>query len=326
MNCRLLGNTGLSVSAVAFGAGPVPTLLVGDDRRRQIEVVAAALDAGINWFDTAPTYGNGASEQSLGAALRTLDARDVHLASKVRIEPSHAGGLREAVLTIVRSSSKRLGVPRLALLQLHNAITLSDGEMPSSISASRILSSGGVLDAMEAARREGLCSHLGITGIGSPTALREVLSSGRLATAQIPFSIVQPSAGCAVRGPSIDDYDRILADCRRQCIGALAIRVFAGGAITGQPPSEHTKRTPYFPLAAFESDRRRAERIAAALPPDLTIGEAALRFAAHHADVSSAIVGFSSVEQVRQAAQYVAAGPLSHATIDAIIAAASAER
>jgi L-glyceraldehyde 3-phosphate reductase len=168
-----------------------------------------------------------------------------------------------------------------------------------------------------------LCAHLGLTGIGSPAALREVLGSGRFASAQVPLSIVQPSAGYDVCGPLIDRYDRIIDDCRRQNVGVLAIRVFAGGAITGQPPSEHTKRTPYFPLAVFEADRRRAERIGAALPPDLPIADAALRFAAHHAGVSSAIVGFSSLEQVRQAGRCVAAGPLSEEVIRAIIAASA---
>lgn len=320
---RPFGNTGLDVSAIAFGAGPVPALLTGVDRRRQTAVVAAALDVGVNWFDTAPTYGDGASETSLGAALADLGARDVHIASKVRIEPAHFADLRRSVFDIVRASLKRLGIPRLALLQLHNAITADDGERPSSLGVARVLSPGGVLDALEAIRRDGLCAHLGLTGIGSPAALRELFATGRFAAAQVPFSIVQPSAGYAVRGPSTDDYDGLLADCQRCNVAALAIRVFAGGAVTGQPPSEHTKRTPYFPLAAFEADRRRAGRIAPSLPPDLPIAAAALRFVAHHEAVTSALVGFSTVEQVRQAAEHVAAGPLSDDVIRAIIAAAA---
>lgn len=322
---RPLGQTSIHVSAVAFGAGPVPALLTGEDRRRQVEVVAAAIGAGINWFDTAPTYGDGASEESLGAALAELGANEVHVASKIRVNLQHDGNYREFVLATVRDSLRRLRVPRLALLQLHNAITERDGDLPSSVSAARVLAPHGILDALEAARREGLCSHLGLTGIGAPAALREVLESSRFAAAQIPFSIVQPSAGYPVRGTGIDDYDELFVDCRRCGVAALAIRVFAGGAVSGQPPSEHTKRTPYFPLAVFECDRRRADRIAAVLPQGLLIVEAAARFAAHHPAVTSAIIGMASTAQVRDTVRYVDAGPLSDGAIRAIMQAAAAD-
>jgi aryl-alcohol dehydrogenase-like predicted oxidoreductase len=71
---RRLGSTGIQVSALAFGAGPVSSLMTGSDVDAQLTVVRRALDAGVNWFDTAASYGLGQSEQSLGTALRRLDA------------------------------------------------------------------------------------------------------------------------------------------------------------------------------------------------------------------------------------------------------------
>ncbi len=325
MELRQLGTTNLRISAVAFGAGPVPALLVNEDRRRQTEVVAAALAAGINWFDTAPTYGNGASDTALGAALADLHPAGIHVASKVRIPPDPPADLRDYVLGVVRSSLQRLGVERLTLLQLHNAITLADNEQPSSVCPARVLDPGGILDAMESVRREGLCEHLGLTGIGSPAALAEVISSERFASIQTPFSMVQPSGAYVVRREGIDDYRGLFPICEVEGVGILAIRVFAGGAISGQPPSEHTKRTPYFPLAVYEADRRRAEQIAAMLPDGLSISEAAARFAIHHAAVSSAIVGISSIDQVRDLARDVEAGPLPEETIRTILAAVRGE-
>jgi len=325
METRPLGKTNLHISAVAFGAGPVPALLVGDDRRRQTEVVAEAIACGINWFDTAPTYGNGASETALGAALAELRPRGIHVASKVRIPPEPPANLREYVLGVVRSSLERLGIERLALLQLHNAITPGDNDQPSSVCPGRVLDAGGIWDAMEFVRQEGLCEHLGLTGIGAPAALAEVISSERFASIQTPFSLVQPSAGYMVRGEGIDDYDGLFPICEVQGVGVLAIRVFAGGAIAGLPPSEHTKRTPYFPLAVYERDRRRAEQIATVLPDGLSINEAAARFAMHNAAVSSAIVGMSSVEEVRELVRYAAAGPLSDEVIRAILAVVRGE-
>jgi aryl-alcohol dehydrogenase-like predicted oxidoreductase len=326
MEARLLGKTNLRISAVAFGAGPAPALLVSDDRQRQTEVVAEAIACGINWFDTAPTYGNGASEAALGAALAELRPSNVHVASKVRIPPEPPGDLREYVLGVVRSSLERLGIERLTLLQLHNAITLCDNDQPSSVCPQRVLGTGGILDAMEFVRQEGLCEHLGLTGIGAPAALAEAVSSERFASVQMPFSLVQPSAGYFVRGEGIDNYDGLFPICEVHGVGVLAIRVFAGGAIAGQPPSEHTKRTPYFPLDVYERDRRRAEQVAAVLPEGLSINEAAARFAIHHAAVSSAIVGMASVEQVRELVRYADAGPLAKEVIQAILAVVRGER
>ena len=85
---RKLGRTGLKVSAVAFGAGPVSGLMTGTDFAAQLATVHRALAAGINWFDTAPGYGNGASETNLGRVLAELDATtSVHVATKVRVPP-----------------------------------------------------------------------------------------------------------------------------------------------------------------------------------------------------------------------------------------------
>jgi aryl-alcohol dehydrogenase-like predicted oxidoreductase len=178
MELRQLGRTNLHISAVAFGAGPVPALLVGDDRRQQTEVVAEALACGINWFDTAPTYGNGASEAALGAALADLRPSGIHIASKMRIPTEPPADLREYVLGVVRSSLQRLGIKRLSLLQLHNAITLSDNDQPSSVRPGRVLDPGGILDAMEFVRQKGLCEHLGLTGVGSAAALAEAIPRG----------------------------------------------------------------------------------------------------------------------------------------------------
>src|SRR5262249_40824625 len=69
MQYRPLGTTGIRISAISFGAGPVPALLTRDDAAtEQLATVRAALEAGINWFDTAPTYGKGPSKSSLGTA------------------------------------------------------------------------------------------------------------------------------------------------------------------------------------------------------------------------------------------------------------------
>src|SRR6186997_3334349 len=92
-NCRVkfrpLGKTGIRISELSFGAGPVSGLMTDPNQRpQQCATIARALEAGINWFDTAATYGAGQSEINLGATLADLRAGDaVHVATKVRLAP-----------------------------------------------------------------------------------------------------------------------------------------------------------------------------------------------------------------------------------------------
>src|SRR5262245_47661545 len=95
---RSLGQTGISVSEVALGCGPVSNLMTGEDRQKQAAVLERALESGVNWIDTAATYGQGRSEASLGQALRALNAAGrVHLATKVRLAPEELGDIAGAV-------------------------------------------------------------------------------------------------------------------------------------------------------------------------------------------------------------------------------------
>src|SRR6478672_1475740 len=129
MQYRTLGKTGLSISRLAFGAGPISALMVGSDLDRQRAVVEHAIARGINWFDTAATYGNGASESNLGRVLEELRAVSaVHVATKVRLMPDDLNDVRGAVQRSVAGSLQRLRLPRVALLQLHNSITARRGD------------------------------------------------------------------------------------------------------------------------------------------------------------------------------------------------------
>ncbi len=72
MEYRTLGTTGIRVSVIAFGAGPVSGWMADLSSDEQCAVIRRALDAGINWFDTAAGYGNGLSESSLGRVFARL--------------------------------------------------------------------------------------------------------------------------------------------------------------------------------------------------------------------------------------------------------------
>jgi 3-hydroxyisobutyrate dehydrogenase-like beta-hydroxyacid dehydrogenase/aryl-alcohol dehydrogenase-like predicted oxidoreductase len=296
MAFRPLGRTGLKVSAVAFGAGPVSGLMTGTDFAAQLATVQRALERGIHWYDTAPGYGNGASEQNLGRVVTELGVADrFHVATKVRVPPEALDGPSEFVQKSVEESLGRLRVPRVALLQLHNGLTRAREDEPASVTPADALRIG---EAMAKVRDAGLVQHVGLTGTGQPEALHAVVRSGCFDTIQVPFSALNPSAGCrdAVGGET--DYGNVIAECAAQRMGVFAIRVFAGGALLDQAPSAHTQTTPYFPLALYQRDLERAKELRERIAGRFTPAEFAVRFVLSHAAVSSAIIGFGSPAHV----------------------------
>jgi aryl-alcohol dehydrogenase-like predicted oxidoreductase len=312
---RTLGRTGIRVSAISFGAGPVSGLMTGDDRDAQLATVARAIAIGINWFDTAAGYGDGRSETNLGRVLAELRADQVNVATKVRIPPEALDNIEDYVRGSVRASLERLRRNRVTLLQLHNGITVERGSEPASITPADVL--GPVAGAFRRLQDEGLVQHLGLTGTGEPEAMRELIRAGPFATLQVPFNILNPSAGSSTSSADGEsDYGNIIEDCAAEGLGVFAIRVFAGGALIGQPPSAHTLRTPFFPLALFERDARRASELKQRLGHRLSVTELAIRFALSHPGVSSAIIGFGSPEHIDEIASFDLEEPLP--TIDCL--------
>jgi aryl-alcohol dehydrogenase-like predicted oxidoreductase len=306
MHYRPLGSTGIQVSTVSFGAGPIAGLMTSpqraDDQRRTI---ARAIELGINWFDTAATYGEGRSEESLGRALSELDpTRNTHVATKVRLPPEQLHDIPSYIRRSVEASLARLQLPSVTLLQLHNSVTPGRGDLATSITPGDVLE-GGVLATFEQLRSEGLVQHLGLTALGDPQSLATVLRSHQFAAVQIPYNLLNPSAG-QVMPPDFAESNlgNLLATCQELSVGALAIRVYAGGALAGQAPSQHTLTTKFFPLDLYQRDQARAQSIQQSLPPGKTLPEIAVRFVLGHPVVTSALIGFGSPQEVEQAVTF----------------------
>src|SRR5271155_793961 len=104
---RKLGRTGLIVSEIGFGCGPTGGLLVRGTPAERREALACALDLGINYFDTAPGYGSGASESNLGETLQSLRASAV-VATKVALDRDSLGDIRGFIERSVEDSLRRL--------------------------------------------------------------------------------------------------------------------------------------------------------------------------------------------------------------------------
>jgi aryl-alcohol dehydrogenase-like predicted oxidoreductase len=211
-------------------------------------------------------------------------------------------------------------VPRVELLQLHNGITVARGDEPASITPGDIIDPGGVLDAFRGVRASGLVRHIGLTGTGHPDAMREVVRSGGFDAIQVPYNLLNPSAGTPTPAASGEtDYGNVIADCAAAGMGVFAIRVFAGGALLGLPPGAHTLTTPYFPLALYQRDAARAGRLKVLVSDRLTVAELAVRFALSHPAVTSAIIGFGSPDHVEEVARMPLGEPLPAESLPAVL-------
>src|SRR5205814_6030331 len=96
MEYRALGGTGLRVSALGFGCGNVGGLMIRGSAAERERAVARAVELGVNYFDTAPSYGDGQSEQNLGAALRSRRAT-VYVGTKFRLDAADLRDVRRAI-------------------------------------------------------------------------------------------------------------------------------------------------------------------------------------------------------------------------------------
>ena len=168
MEFRSLGKSGLQVSAISFGAGPISGLMVAKNGGAQRRTVRRAIDANINWFDTAATYGEGQSERTLGAALHSCrPSSDLHVATKVRLTPDQFGDIGNAVRESFDASLKRLQIERVTLLQLHNSVTSQRGDLPTSVTVEDVLGPAGIVEAFESLKVERRVEHFGFTGLGA---------------------------------------------------------------------------------------------------------------------------------------------------------------
>src|SRR3990167_9345812 len=166
MKTRRFGRSGLQVSQIVFGAGFVGGMVVlaDDDTRRR--ALRRALDAGINWIDTAPLYGQGRSEEALGRLLAEVK-ENPRLSTKVRLDLGKLSDIPGEIERGVHESLRRLKRGSVDLLQLHNQIGARTGTgVLGAISIDDVLRKGGVADGLERMRAQGLTRFIGLTALG----------------------------------------------------------------------------------------------------------------------------------------------------------------
>ena len=311
MDRRKLGRTGLSVSILTFGCGAVGGLMTRGASADQERAVARALAAGINHFDTAPSYGDGASEENLGRVLKRLKP-DVVVSTKVRLAAGDRGRIAEAVAASMAASLRRLGRDHVDLFQFHNAIGAKrDG---ATFSADEML--GDVAPALAQMRQQGKTRHIGFTAIGETAALHRVTGSGAFDAAQVPYNALNPSAGAALPANyPAQDYGDLLDRAMESGVGTIGIRVLAGGALSGREERHPLGLAAVEPIgsgASYAADAARARRLAPMVSEGhaASLTEMAMRFAIAHPALTTTEIGLATIDQLDDAIRAVEKGPL----------------
>ncbi len=309
------GRTGLEISALAFGGGVTGGILINADEATCYNALRRAVTAGVNWIDTAPVYGNGASEAAIGRHLQSLVPQP-YVSTKVRLEAEDMGDIAGAIERGLTQSLERLGSGWVALYQLHNHLGRGVGERIA-LSTEQVLGPGGVADTFERLKRQGLIHACGITAAGDTQACLEVINSGRFDAAQVYYNAINPSAAWRRVPPGWkggQDFCGLLAACCHHNMGVLNIRPLAGGLLGSSERPEHL-----FVMTAdtdLDNEMRCAAAVRAALGDAYgTPAQAALRFVLSNRDLAARVIGITSIDQLHEALEAVALGPLPSAAI-----------
>ncbi len=300
MEMRVYGRTGMQLSVLGFGCGAVGGLMVRGDPRDQERAIARALAVGVNYFDTAVQYGDGESEKNLGRILQTLKPANAIVGTKVRLPSAAFGRIAEQPRGC--AASGRHLPPAIAITE--TAAARRSGPA----SAWR----GGA----------GVRAVLGLTAIGSTPALHQVIDAGGFDSAQVVYNMLNPSAAMALPANyPAQDYGRLFDHTKAAGTGVIAIRVLAGGALSGSAERHPIASPPPEPIGSamsYDADIARARR----LMPLVTEGfaasltEAATRFAIGNAAVGTILVGMATPQQFEDALAAVEKGPLPAAALE----------
>src|SRR6201747_1576426 len=290
MQNRILGRTGVSVSPLCLG-----TMMFGPwgnaDEADSIRIIHRALDAGINFVDTADVYSGGESERIVGKALAGR-RDDVVLATKFFMpmgeDPNQRGGSRRWIMRSVEDSLRRLGTDYLDLYQVHRPS--SDTDVQETL--------GALTDLV----RQGKVRYLGSSSYAASQIVEAQWASRdrhleRFVTEQPPYSIL-------VRGIEED----VLPTAQRYGMGTLTYSPLAGGWLSGRwrkdaagQPTSSARPSARFDMSIPANQRKLdvVEELAQlAEQAGMPLIDVAIAFVLNHPGVTSAIVGPRTMEQL----------------------------
>ncbi|MFQ5672491.1 MAG: aldo/keto reductase [Nitrospinales bacterium] len=310
MEYRQLGNSDLEVSALGFGSwgiGGAP-FWNNEGDAASTRAIRKAFDLGINFFDTAPVYGFGHSEELLGKALKPVRDK-VILATKcgLRWEKKALGSIqkiatKKSILEEIDQSLARLQTDRIDLYQVH----WPDAGTPQE----------ETMDALLTLREQGKIRHIGVSNY-TVGMMEECLKFGPLVSLQPEYSLLQRSIEKAT-----------VPFCLKNNIGIIAYSPLASGVLTGKYDA-NTRFKDWrskgilgeFTGEAFANNIARVNRLKeVADAAGKTCAQVAINWAIHQPGLTTALIGVKNERQMEDNAK--AAGwrlePRHHARLEEI--------
>jgi aryl-alcohol dehydrogenase-like predicted oxidoreductase len=301
---RILGRTGRPVSAIGLGCWQLGADWGEVSEDEAVDVLHAAVDAGVTLLDTADVYGDGRSEQLVGRLLRERPDADLLVATKAgrRADPHVPEAFTlDALRGWADRSRRNLGVDRLDLLQLHCPPT-------------PVYDDDRVFDALDTLVEEGRIASYGASVETAAEALRAISRPG-VATLQIIVNVFR-------RKP----LEQVLPEAARAGIGVLARVPLASGLLSGKY-DEHTSfaaddHRSYnrhgeafdvgetFSGVPYDVGVDAAREVAALTPDGATTAQLALRWLLDQPGVTAAIPGARNADQARANAAAAGLPPL----------------
>ncbi len=291
MKTAQLGNTGLEISRVGFGAWAIGGADYdwgwGDqDDEESIAAIRHALDLGVNWIDTAAQYGFGHSEEVVGRALEGLDPRPFVFTKAGQVEAPGRTTVqtlkRDSILREVEASLGRLGVDAIDLYQIHWPIP--DEEIEEGWSTFAEL------------KEQGLVRHIGVSNF-DVDQLRRAQELAPVETLQPPYSLL-----------SRDVEDEILPFAEPEGIGVIVYSPMASGLLSGKmtreriaamPENDWRKRSARFQEPELTRNLELVGRLEdVGERHGVTAGAVAVAWTLRNPAVDGAIVGFRRPDQV----------------------------
>ncbi|MEZ4712299.1 MAG: aldo/keto reductase [Caldilineaceae bacterium] len=313
---RPFGSTGLTLSALGFGCGAIGGLMVRGAYPDMRTTVARAIELGVTYFDTASMYGVGQSEVNLGAVLRELGEdtnSNIIVGTKVRLKANEMDSIESAIVASVDASLRRLGRDSVDLIQYHNRM---GSDRTAADPAANLDDLAQIVQTFEMLQKAGKVRFWGITALGETDALHAAVDQGGFHSIQSAFNLLNPSAARPVAADfPYQNYDGLINRAAARGMGVIAIRVLAGGALSGAPDRHPVAAQSVNPIASaqtYETDVQQARSFQFLIDEGVVenLVEAAIRFVISHEAVSTALVGTSNLEQLELAATYAKRGPL----------------
>jgi aryl-alcohol dehydrogenase-like predicted oxidoreductase len=292
MNHRTLGRTGMKVTPLCLGA-----MMFGEwgnpDHDESVRIIHRALDAGINFVDTADVYSRGESEEIVAKALSGGRRDNVVLATKVHgtmgDDPNEFGNSRRWIVREVENSLRRLNTDWIDLYQIHRPE--ADTDIDETL--------GALSDLIHQGK---------VRAIGSSTFPASQIVEGQWVAekrGRERFVCEQPPYSMLVRGVEAD----VLPTCARYGMGVIPWSPLAGGWLSGRwrkgqepPQSSRAQRLPQrfdLSLPGNQAKLEATEQLAQlAEEAGLTLIEMALAFVINHPAVTAAIIGPRTMEQL----------------------------